>query len=314
MSQRAGILSRAGRHYDSLAAFAEALDSAASASDQTILGDLWMNRGVLYGVLGDIDDGERDTRRALNLFEEMGWTKRAVDMRHNLAWLAGRRGDVVGALAGFDEALDGYESLGISGTSVFPDRCEVLFAAGLFDEALAVAELSAEGLDRLGDEGDHAEALLLVARAALLSAKPERALQAGERAAAIFLQSGPQSWWPAAASLALEANLHLGRVGPDDLRHALSIVESATSAGLRGREPRGIGAGRGGSPGGERFGVTRGPIATFSRNDLGLATRFRFDLVPRQDHGERGSTSKGDGSLCGGSSGVCRHQRRAWGN
>ncbi|HZX54796.1 MAG TPA: hypothetical protein VFE86_08935, partial [Ilumatobacteraceae bacterium] len=279
MSQRAGILSRAGRHDDSLAAFAAALDSAATASDQTILGDLWMNRGVLYGVLGQIDAGERDTQRAHDLFQEMGWTKRAVDMRHNLAWLAGRRGDVVGALRGFDDALNGYESLGISGASVFPDRCEVLLAAGLFDEALAVAELSAQALDRSGDEGDHAEALLLVARAALLSANPERALAAGERAAAIFLEHGPQSWWAAAASLALEANLHLGRVGPDDLGHALAIVESATSTGLRAASLEASVLAAEVALALNDWPSLDNQVAGISRDDLGLATRFRFELV-----------------------------------
>jgi tetratricopeptide (TPR) repeat protein len=279
MSQRAGILRRAGRHDDALAAFSEALDSAAVAADQTIRGDLWMNRGVLYGFLGDIDAGEKDTQRAHDLFQEMGWTKRAVDMRHNLAWLAGRRGDVVDALRGFDEALNGYESLGISGASVFPDRCEVLIAAGLFDEALAAAELSARGLDRLGDEVDLAEALLLVARAALLSANPERALAASERAAAILLEHGRQSWWPAAASLALEANLHLGRVRPEDHHRALTIVESAKQSGLRTASLEASVLAGEIALALDEWSACEDDVAAITRTDLGLATRFRLDLV-----------------------------------
>lgn len=279
MSQRAGILRRAGRHDDALAAFTEALDSAAVAADQTIRGDLWMNRGVLYGFLGDIDAGENDTQRAHDLFQEMGWTKRAVDMRHNLAWLAGRRGDVVEALRGFDEALNGYESLGISGASVFPDRCEVLIAAGLFDEALAAAELSARGLDRLGDEVDLAEALLLVARAALLSANPKRALAASERAATIFLEHGRQSWWPAVASLALEANVHLGHVGPEDHDRALTIVESAKQSGLRTASLEASVLAGEVALALDDESACEDDVAAITRSDLGLASRFRLDLV-----------------------------------
>jgi tetratricopeptide (TPR) repeat protein len=279
MSQRAGILRRAGRHDEALEAFAEALDSATTAADQTIRGDLWMNRGVLYGFLGDIDAGENDTQRAHDLFVEMGWTKRAVDMRHNLAWLAGRRGDVVEALRRFDESLAGYESLGISGASVFPDRCEVLIAAGLFDEALAVAELSAKGLDRLGDEVDLAEALLLVARAALLSANPDRALEASEQAAAIFLERGRRSWWPAATSLALEANLHLGHVDAADHDHALTIVEAAKQSGLRTASLEASVLAAEVALALEDWPACEHDLAGITRSDLGLATRFRLDLV-----------------------------------
>ena len=47
----------------------------------------------------------RPTRAtALELFERLGWTKRAADVRHNLAWLAGRRGDLVEAFRRFDDA------------------------------------------------------------------------------------------------------------------------------------------------------------------------------------------------------------------
>ena len=46
-------------------------------------------------------------------------------MGHNLAWLAGRRGDLVEAFKRFDAAEQMYASLGLTGVSVFPDRCRV---------------------------------------------------------------------------------------------------------------------------------------------------------------------------------------------
>ena len=45
---------------------------------------------------------KRTHGRALELFESQGWTKRAADMRHNLAWLAARRGDLVESFRRFD--------------------------------------------------------------------------------------------------------------------------------------------------------------------------------------------------------------------
>ena len=63
-----------------------------------------MNRGVLHGWLGQIEAAEADTQRALDMFLALGWNKRAADMQHNLAWLAGRRGDIVDALRRFDLA------------------------------------------------------------------------------------------------------------------------------------------------------------------------------------------------------------------
>ena len=169
MSQQAGLLQRAGRNPEALRAFDAALDAAAGANDITLVGEIWANRGVLLGWAGEIDAAEVDTRHALELFESQRWTKKAVDMRHNLAWLAARRGDLVEAFRRFDEAEQVYTSLGLSSASVFPDRAEALLAAGLPGEAQILAERSVQSLKSQGDDVDAAEALMLVARAALLS-------------------------------------------------------------------------------------------------------------------------------------------------
>ena len=131
LSQQAGLLQRAGRHPEALRAFDDALEAAGASSDASLIGEIWTNRGVLLGWAGEIDAAEADTWRALDLFESQGWTKRAADMRHNLAWLAARRGDLVESFRRFDEAEQVYTSVGVSGASVFPDRAEALLAAGL---------------------------------------------------------------------------------------------------------------------------------------------------------------------------------------
>ena len=146
MSQQAGLLQRAGRNPEALRAFDAALEAAEGASDATLVGEIWANRLVLLGWAGEIDAAEADARRALELFESQGWTKRAADMRHNLAWLAARRGDLVESFRRFAQAERAFASLGLSSAALFPDRAEALLAAGLTREALRVAERSARNL------------------------------------------------------------------------------------------------------------------------------------------------------------------------
>ena len=147
LGQRAGLLARAGRNDAALDAFTAALDAAGDASDPVIQGDLWVNRGVLLGWAGDIAAAESDTAAALELFEHLGHTKRVADVRHNLAWLAGRRGDLVEAFRRFDAAESDYAAIGLTGAAIFPDRSEALVAAGLTQEALALAERAVAALD-----------------------------------------------------------------------------------------------------------------------------------------------------------------------
>nr|MBA3288863.1 tetratricopeptide repeat protein [Acidimicrobiia bacterium] len=154
MSQLAGVLQRVGRNDEARRLFTEALVLAEHSADRTLVVNLWANRGVLRGWAGEIDAAEEDTARALAVIEQQGWTKWAADLRHNLAWLAGRRGDLVEAFRRFDAAERTYESLGLTGASVFPDRCETLLAAGLTNEALALAERAAAGLRAQGADVD----------------------------------------------------------------------------------------------------------------------------------------------------------------
>ena len=232
MSQQAGLLQRAGRNPEALRAFDAALDAAAGSSDTTLVGEIWTNRGVLLGWAGEIDAAEADTRRALDLFESQGWTKRAADMRHNLAWLAARRGDLVESFRRFDEAEQVYTSLGVSSAAVFPDRAEALLAAGLPSEALILAERSVQGLQAQGDDVDAAEALMLVARAALLAGDVDRAAAAAGEATARFEAQGRAGWWAAAASLRVEAHQRAGTADQSDAALIDTVIAATEAAGL----------------------------------------------------------------------------------
>ena len=280
MSQRAGLLHRAGRHSDALAAFTAALQGA-GAMDDTIVADLFMNRGALLGWAGEIEGAEADTRRALELYESRGWTKRAADAHHNLAWLAARRGDLVESFRRFDVAERAYASLGVSGAAVFPDRAEALLAAGLPREALTVAELAVQGFRAQGDDVDVAEALMLVARAALLAGDVDRAASAAGEATAQFEAQGRAGWWAAAASLRVEARQWAGTADQFDAVLIDTVIAATKAAGLTAASAyaRVIAA---------ELAAARGDADTAERhlaameNGLGLAARCRRDLVAAQ--------------------------------
>ncbi len=281
MSQRAGLLHRAGRHPEALQAFTAALDAAATTTDDTIVADLLANRGLLLGWAGEIEAAEADTRCALDLYESRGWTKAAADAHHNLAWLAARRGDLVESFRRFDVAERAYASLGVSGAAVFPDRAEALLAAGLPREALTVAELAVQGLRAQGDDADGAEALMLVARAALLAGDVDRAASAAGEATTQFENQGRAGWWAAAASLRVEARQRAGAADQFDAVLIDTVISATRAAGLTAASAyaRLIAA---------ELAAARGDVDTAERhlaameNGLGLAARCRRDLVAAQ--------------------------------
>ena len=232
LGQRAGLLARAGRNEAALAAFTEALEAAETTDDPIIPAELSMNRGVLLGWAGDTEAAELDTARGLELFDRLGHAKRVADLRHNLGWLAGRRGDLVEAFRRFDAAEAEYEALGLSGSAVFPDRSEALLAAGLTQEALALAERAVEGLGASGDDVDRAEASMLVARAALLAADPERAALASATATELFERQDRGGWWAAATALQVEARRRAGIADATDVTRIEQVVDATARSGL----------------------------------------------------------------------------------
>ena len=283
MSQLAGVLQRAGRNHEALLAFSDAVDLAEHATDESIRGNLWMNRGVLHGWAGEIDAAEDDTRRALRLFEHHGWTKRAADMRLNLAWLAGRRGDLVEAFRRFDDAERTYESLGLTSAAMIPDRSEALVAAGLTDEAVALAERAAVELRDQGDDVDLAETLMLVARAAMLAGDHDRAATASAEATELFSAQERAGWWAAAASLNVEARIRARCADEQDAARIDEVIEATRAAGLGPAcaEARLVAAELAVEQ--QAWEVARGHLAAVGRDELGLAARCRLDLVRARD-------------------------------
>ena len=107
--------------------------------------------------------------RAEALHESIGQTLAATQVRHNLGWVAARRGDVPAALAWYDRVEAEYREQGVPLALLLMDRCDVLLSARLAIEARASALAAVTELEAAGMGSDLAEARLLAAQAELLA-------------------------------------------------------------------------------------------------------------------------------------------------
>jgi tetratricopeptide (TPR) repeat protein len=208
LSQLAGILHRTGRGGEAIHVFDEGLALARTLEARSPVAELHNNRAIMLGYLGRHDEAERGFVTARDLFASLATrdqvnAKRVVDMTHNLGWIAGRQGDLVRALILFDEAKRGYDRLHFE--QMLPDRCEVLVAAGLYNDALEEAESICILLDAQGAKADLAESLLMLAEIAIRLGKWDSAERAASRAGALLHASDRRGWSARAASLEIDA-------------------------------------------------------------------------------------------------------------
>ena len=212
--------------------------------------------------------------RAETLHESIGQALAATQVRHNLGWVAARRGDVPAALDWYDRVEAEYRAHDVPLALLLMDRCEVLLSARLAAEARANAEAAVAELDAAGLGADLAEARLLAAQAELLAGDTARARAttptAGRRHA--FTRQhrprpGPR--WRAARGGATRAVVEVearGRRAPTARRRGAAATRARPArcgtrrrARSRRRWPRRSGrSGRSRPPGGASRRSTRG--------------------------------------------------------
>ena len=203
--QRALILQRLGRFGEALDGYRRPLSAFRRSGDALWEARLLCNRGVLQVHLGALGAAEADLRRAEALHESIGQALAATQVRHNLGWVAARRGDVPAALSLFDRVEAEYRTHDVPLALLFMDRCDVLLSARLAAEArsnalAAVTELEAGGLG-----SDLAEALLLAAHAELLSGDTAAARKHAEQADHAFGRQHRPTWAALAKAAAARA-------------------------------------------------------------------------------------------------------------
>jgi hypothetical protein len=155
------------------------------------------------------------------LFAETSQVLESIYMVHNRALIASSINDIPAALSYFAEAASRYEPLDVLVPDLTIDRCVVLLAAGLADEALADADGTADEIERVrGQSTKKAELLLVAADCALAAAQPQTALDRAQAAYRMY-RSQHNSWRLARTRLVLvQAKFATGQVAPQLLREA----------------------------------------------------------------------------------------------
>ena len=206
--KRALALEQLGRLTEAHNAYTAALRVIERGHDRVLEARVRTNRAIVLTYQGHTERALADLEIAERLAAEHGQFLLAGGAAHNHGFAAGRRGDIVTALASFDRADRLYAEVGHPGRCIgvlAADRCEVMIVAGLHDEARSSAELAVRSLEDVDDVNDLAEAILLLARACLAQGDHAAAYTAATDAGARFRSAGREGWATVADHLAVRA-------------------------------------------------------------------------------------------------------------
>ena len=184
-------------------------------------------RAFVFLGLGLPGRAAADFARAEELFAVNGQDLEYAYARHNLGLVALARGDLPQALSYLDEAERRYQALGENVPELTLDRCLILLAAGLTEEA---AQGTDTALGRIppgrGIAYRNAELFYAAATAALAAGSPAVAKQRATQARRMF-RSQSRPLWAARASLVLtEARHVLGE-------HSVALLRDAEDVAAR---------------------------------------------------------------------------------
>jgi tetratricopeptide (TPR) repeat protein len=210
LKQRAFLLFQLGRAHEAVSDADRALPFLRREHDQLGEARLLINRGIAHLALDDLTRAEADLRacRDLAVIIDQALIVAAAD--HNLAFLAGRRGDVAGALRLYEQARAGYHLVGDPGR-VMPildaDVSETLLSAGLAADAARSAARALESALASGDVLQQAEARLRLARALLASDDAAGAFEHAREAARLCRRARRGPWQALANFVMVQSEL-----------------------------------------------------------------------------------------------------------
>jgi tetratricopeptide (TPR) repeat protein len=221
LTRRGAVLWTLGRYPAALEDLRRAVVVLRRADDPLWTARALNNRALVYLGLGLTNRADADLVSAARLFSEAGQELEAIYPVFHRAVVAFASGDLPAALAFLDAAAPSFWRLKVPTTSLHIDRCAVLLAAGLAQDALAEAVAAVTEMERIrGRSTKKAELLLMAANCALAAAQPQAAQDWAQSAYRLF-RSQRSTWWQAhAARLLVQARYEAGPVAPALLRQA----------------------------------------------------------------------------------------------
>ena len=189
--RQGAVLGMVGRHDEAVRVLGRAIRSLRASGDVLWEARALNNRAIAHLDLGAPHRAERDTARSRELYARTDQGLEAASATHNLGFVAYRSGALPEALERLAEADAMYAEAGDPAPTLAMDRCVVLLAAGLHDEAYRQIDECIAGFSRHDTRsGLHAEALLVGARAAIAAGHPARAAEHATRAERLFAKQG----------------------------------------------------------------------------------------------------------------------------
>ena len=226
LTRRAILLRVLGRYEETLEDLRRAIILLRRGGDQLWEARARTHRFLVLSSLGQIVRADRELVEAERLFNAVGQDLEGAHAVQNRAWLAAFAGDLPAALGLLDAATERYAALGAYVPELSVDRSEVLFAAGLFSEAVTVAEAGIrEHAGRGGDAAQHAELLFTGAQAAYAAGRLDLAAERATAARDLFRRHGNHRWHARASFVALQAHWAAGQRDARLLKRASELAE-----------------------------------------------------------------------------------------
>ena len=215
LHRRGMALWRLGRYTAALDDLRRAVDVLRRAHDPIWTSRALTARGMVYLAVGSPGRADADFVAAGRLYAETGQELESVHTVLNSSFGRYALGNLPTALSYLDEAAARYRPPNVPTPFLGIDRCAVLLAAGLVDDALAGADAAIRDIEQFrGQAYWRSELLLMAANCALAAGQPQAAVDRATAAYRLF-RSQQSAWWQAQAGLVLaRARYRLGHHRP----------------------------------------------------------------------------------------------------
>lgn len=230
--QRAAVLSNMGHLGEAIEAFERLLPMYEGLGDTESLIFTLNQLGRLHTSTGDLAEARGFLERSLAMARQDNDLASIPGILHNLGLLSSYQGDIPEALARLYESDQLYMEVSGADAPQHVARCEVLMSVGLYEEALDTAKTIAQSSADRHDGEHELNALMVVARAALLGERYAEAVEFANRAGRVVGETDDLPILYEARVIGIEASLGLDGPSRDLLGKAIQVADEMASEGL----------------------------------------------------------------------------------